>query len=121
MTVRDQISIYLEGWRLGKPLRSLEVCTPGFFYDDPNTGRISRENFQAFVETFKAYGASLNAGVVPEPFLEYTDIIIDDAGSAATVWCWWRVCDTDFQGSALVKAHETGILSERIAYFSKLP
>lgn len=119
--IRDHIEVYLEGWRLGDPMRSLEVCEANFYYDDPNTGRIEREHFQAFVEDFKAYGASLNGGVVPEPFLEYSETVIDASTTPVTIWCWWRVTGTDFQGSALVKADDTGILSERIAYFSKLP
>lgn len=121
MSVRELIDIYLEGWRLGDPNRSLEACSGGFFYDDPNTGRIQRQSFCAFVEDFKRYGASLNDGVIPEPFLEYTDTVIDAGQSPVTIWCWWRVTGTKFQGSALVKADETGILSERIAYFSVLP
>ena len=118
---RELIDRYLEGWRLGEPARSLKVCTADFYYDDPNTGRILHGGFCDFVEGFKAYGASLNNGVVPAPFLDYTDVIIDESTAPVTVWCWWRVNNTDFQGSALVKADETGILSERIAYFSKLP
>jgi len=121
MTTREIIDCYLEGWRLGEPERSLEGCAPGFYYDDPNTGRIVRSDFCNFVEDFKAYGASLNDGVVPVPFLEYTDVIIDETTSPVSVWCWWRVSNTQFQGSALVKADGTGILSERIAYFSRLP
>ena len=119
--VRGLVNVYLEGWRLGDPVRSLEACGANFYYDDPNTGRIARPNFQAFVEDFKAYGASLNGGVVPEPFLEYSETVIDASTTPVTVWCWWRVTGTDFQGSTLVKADETGILSERIAYFSELP
>ena len=121
MSVADLIDIYLEGWRLGDPNRSLEACSPGFYYDDPNTGRIQRPDFCAFVEDFKTYGASLNNGVTPEPFLEYTDTIIDHDRSPVTILCWWQVTGTEFQGSALVKADDTGILSERIAYFSELP
>ena len=121
MKVRSLIDIYLEGWRTGDPDRSLEACAPGFYYDDPNTGRIKREDFHAFVEDFKSYGASLNHNEVPTPFLEYTDTVIECNCSPVTIWCWWRVTGTQFQGSALVKADETGILSERIAYFSELP
>ena len=62
MPVRDHIDVYLEGWRLGDPNRSLQACTPDFYYDDPNTERISREGFVDFVEDFKTYGASLNHG-----------------------------------------------------------
>ena len=121
MNVHDVIDTYLEGWRLGDPHRSLRACAPEFFYDDPNSGRISRENFVDFVNDFKAYGASLNNAVVPEPFLEYTETVVDESQSLVTVWCWWRVTGTEFQGTALVKADITGILSERIAYYTKLP
>ena len=120
MTVKDFIDVYLEGWRLGDPCRSLQACAADFYYDDPNTGRIQREDFVAFVENFKSYGTSLNNGVVPTPFLEYTDMIVDDSQSPIVIWCWWRVNGTEFQGSALVKADNRGIRSERIAYFSHL-
>tara|TARA_Y100000588_G_scaffold225973_1_gene239877 strand:- start:541 stop:906 length:366 start_codon:yes stop_codon:yes gene_type:complete len=121
MTVQDYIDLYLEGWRLGDPQRSLQACAADFYYDDPNTGRIQRHDFVEFVESFKSYGASLNNGIVPVPFLEYSDTIVDDGPSPALIWCWWRVNGTEFQGSALVKADQSGIRSERIAYFSRLP
>ncbi|MBS37552.1 MAG: hypothetical protein CMO26_16705 [Thiotrichales bacterium] len=121
MTVRELIEIYLDGWRLGTAARSLQACAPGFYYDDPNTGRIARSEFPDFVEDFKAYGASLNGGVVPSPFLEYTHTVIDAAQSPATIWCWWRVNNTRFQGTALVQANATGVLWERIAYYAPLP
>lgn len=121
MTVQDNIDVYLEGWRLGDPNRSLQGCAADFYYDDPNTGRIQRHDFVEFVENFKAYGASLNNGVVPTPFLQYTDMIVDTSRSPVVIWCWWRVNGTAFQGSALVKADTTGIKSERIAYYSHLP
>jgi hypothetical protein len=55
------------------------------------------------------------------PFLQYSDIVIEDETLAATVWCWWQAVGTELQGSALVKVGEHGVLHEKIAYFSRLP
>ena len=119
--IKQHIDTYLDGWRLGKPERSLSATAPGFYYDDPNTGRIPREDFVAFMESFKNDTAKLSGGVVPQPFLNYTDTVVSEGADIGTVWCWWCVNGTDFQGSAVIKVDHTGVLSERIAYFTHLP
>jgi len=117
----SDLDSYLEGWRLGDGSKSLAATAPGFYYDDPNTGRILRDGFVEFVEAFKADAAALNRGRIGTPFLSYTDIVVQDSPSPARAWCWWQATGTNLQGAALVHFDETGILSERIAYFSKLP
>ncbi len=121
MTAKDHLEQYLEGWRLGDGALSLGVLVPGFSYDDPNTGRIPRDDFVQFVEDFKADAATLNDGKIGNPFLTYTDIVVDESALPHTAWCWWQATGTPLQGSALIKFNGDGILSERIAYFSKLP
>ena len=121
MNTNELISTYLEGWRLGDPELSLSVTAPGFYYIDPNTGKIPRDDFVGFMNTFKADASILCNGTVPQPFLEYSNIVIEAEIPISTVWCWWRVNQTEFQGSALIKACDKGILSEQIAYFTKLP
>lgn len=118
---QQQLEIYLEGWRLGEPSTSLAVLRSEFHYDDPNTGRIFREGFVDFVEAFKADAAALNNGKLGTPFLTYSDIIIDETSKPSKAWCWWQATDTDLQGAALIHFDDRGIISERIAYFSKLP
>ena len=121
MNTNELIDTYLEGWRLGDPNLSLSVTAQGFYYIDPNTGKIPRDEFVEFMNAFKADASKLCNETLPEPFLEYSNIVIQEEGSVFTVWCWWRVNGTDFQGSALIKASTEGILSEQIAYFTKLP
>ncbi|WP_420587317.1 hypothetical protein [Ruegeria sp.] len=111
---------YLDGWRTGDAEKSLQATSEIFFYDDPATGRVTRENFIGFVEDFKAAGAELSGGRVPSPFLQYSDLSICE-GTPSTAWCWWCVTGTDLQGSALIRFDDRGILSERIAYFTKDP
>ena len=121
VTIAQKIETYLEGWRLGDGALSLSATASGFYYDDPNTGRIKRSEFVGFVEDFKSAARDLNNGRLAEPFLEYTDVIVQEDGGCATVWCWWRARETELQGSALIKVGEDGVLNERIAYFSRLP
>ena len=121
MTARKHLDRYLEGWRLGDGELGLEVLAPGFFYDDPNSSRIPRGGFVQFVEDFKADAAALNDGKIGDPFLPYSDIIIDETTTPCTAWCWWRATDTPLQGCALIKFSDDGILSERISYYSPLP
>ena len=121
MNTNELITTYLEGWRLGEPELSLSVTAQDFYYIDPNTGKIPRDDFVEFMNAFKADASKLCNGTVPQPFLEYSNIVIEAEDPVFTVWCWWRVNQTEFQGSALIKASEKGILSEQIAYFTKLP
>lgn len=120
MASKQWLNTYLEGWRTGNGVKSLQATVQEFYYDDPATGRIDRRSFVEFVEDFKSLGAELAGGKVPSPFLEYTDVIISDT-NPATAWCWWRVNGTDFQGAAVIRFGDAGVISERIAYFTTDP
>ncbi len=121
MPIDEIIKTYLKGWELGDAELSLGVTAADFYYDDPNTGRIQRNEFVNFVADFKRAAAELRGGSLGNPFLEYRDIVIKDDELPATVWCWWHARGTELQGSALIKAGDSGILCERIAYFVALP
>jgi hypothetical protein len=121
MSISEIIKTYLKGWELGDGELSLSVTADDFYYDDPNTGRIYRDQFVEFVNDFKRAAVAMGGDENANPFLQYTDIVINEDTSPQMVWCWWQARGTDLQGSALVKADKRGILNERIAYFSKLP
>jgi hypothetical protein len=119
--VRSYIDTYLKGWELGDGALSLSVTAEDFCYDDPNTGRIPRDQFVQFVEDFKSAAIEMGGTENASPFLQYTDVVIKDDSLPATVWCWWQAVGTELQGCALIKVSEAGILHEKIAYFSRLP
>ena len=121
MSVRQHIDTYLKGWERGDGALSLSVTAEGFCYDDPNTGRIPRDEFVQFVEDFKTAAIEMGGEVNANPFLQYSDVVIKDDELPATVWCWWQALGTELQGCALVKVGEEGVLHEKIAYFSRLP
>ena len=111
----------VRGWELGDGELSLGVTAPEFHYDDPNTGRIARHEFVAFVEDFKRAAIELGGEPGARPFLQYSDVVIGDDQSPAIVWCWWQAVGTELQGSARVLVDDSGVLHEKIAYFSRLP
>ena len=121
MSVRQHIETYLKGWELGDGALSLSVTADSFCYDDPNTGRIPRDEFVQFVEDFKNAAVEMGGEAGANPFLQYSDVVIRDDELPATVWCWWQAVGTELQGCALVKVGEEGVLHEKIAYFSRLP
>jgi hypothetical protein len=121
VSVRQYIDTYLKGWERGDGALSLGATAPGFCYDDPNTGRIERDRFVQFVEDFKAAAVALGGARNANPFLRYSDVVIEDGELPATVWCWWQAVGTELQGCALVKVGAEGVLHEKIAYFSRLP
>ncbi len=115
------IDTYLKGWELGDGALSLSVTADSFCYDDPDTGRIARDEFVEFVEDFKRAAVDLGGVENASPFLQYSDVVIKDDELPATVWCWWQAIGTELQGCALVKVGDEGVLHEKIAYFSRLP
>ena len=121
MNIDEIISTYLEGWKLGDGKMSLAVTAYSFTYDDPNTGTIPKSEFVAFVNTFRADAVEMGAEENANPFLDYSDVVIDKSGPTTLVWCWWHAVGTELQGCANIKVSEEGILHEKIAYFSKLP
>ena len=121
LKISQFIETYLKGWESGDGELSLSVTADDFSYDDPNTGTISRSDFVAFVNNFKQATVEMGATENANPFLNYSDIVINEYETTASVWCWWNAVGTDLQGSALIRVNEHGILHEKIAYFSKLP
>ena len=121
MSVRAHIETYLRGWELGDGEMSLGATAAEFCYDDPNTGRIPRDEFVQFVEDFRRAAEEMGGEVNAVPFLQYSDVVIKDDVSPAIVWCWWQAIGTELQGCARVLVGEEGVLHEKIAYFSRLP
>ncbi|MGK0399054.1 MAG: hypothetical protein ACJA0I_001352 [Gammaproteobacteria bacterium] len=120
ISITEIIETYLKGWKLGDGKLSLTATADGFHYDDPNTERIQRHELVQFVNDFKSAAVEMGAEENANPFLIYSDVVIDYNTNPVTVWCWWQPNGTDLQGSALIKVGEAGVLYEKIAYFLKL-
>ncbi len=121
MDKQKSIDVYLEGWRVGDPSLSYGATASDFTYDDPNTGIIPRDSFVGFFNDFMQAAADMKDEPVSDPFLHYRDVIMDKSNPTWTVWCWWHAAGTTLQGCALIKVGDAGVLSEQIAYYTRLP
>ena len=91
------------------------------FITTTRTRGIAREDFVAFVDDFRRAAVALGGEEGANPFLQYSDVVIRDDASPAIVWCWWQAVGTELQGSARVLVDDSGVIHEKIAYFSRLP
>ena len=120
MAKTDHLNLYAEGWGKGDANIIMKSLDNGFQLDDPNGGMISKSAFLAYFSGFQAQVQSIR-GQSSDPFMEFSEIVTQEEGSVLTAWVWWIVPGTPFQGSGLVKVGDNGILSERLAFYTKLP
>ncbi len=65
--------------------------------------------------------ASLRGADFDGPFMNLTEVVTNEEGGVLTASCWWAVPGTELQGSGLIKVTDDGVISERLAYYAKLP
>lgn len=120
MSAVDHLGIYAEGWRKGDAETILRAVTDDYTFDDPNAGKISKGQLTDYLSGMKESLHSLCGGSLPEPFMELTEVVTQEAEGVLTAWCWWAVPGTDIKGSGLIKAGAEGVRSEVITYYTKL-
>ena len=53
--------------------------------------------------------------------MELIEVTTSEDGGILTAWCWWSIPGTEFQGSGLIKVGDSGVQSEKLTYYTKLP
>ena len=119
MTASDHLGLYAEGWTNGNANTILQAVANDFIFDDPNSGKINKTEFTAYLETMKQNVQSLCGGKLPNPFMQLSEVVTQTEGNLLTAWCWWHVPGTDIKGSGLIKVSEDGVQSEIISYYAK--
>jgi hypothetical protein len=89
--------------------------------DDPNGGKIHKGEFGDYLAGMKEAVSSLCGGSLPEPFMELTEVITHEEEGILTAWCWWAIPGTEIKGSGLIKVDSSGVKSEILTYYTKLP
>ena len=121
MAIVDFIGAYAEGWTTGDFDKILGATAPGYILDDPSAGQITRESLLGYLEELSATLDQLRGGPRDGNFLDLTEVAVDETEDGATVWCWWEAPGTGVGGSGLIKVGPEGVLSEKLAYYTKLP
>lgn len=120
MNIPEVIDTYLDGWRNGDASALLSQTTEGFFFDDPNRGRITRADYEDYVAEIWAEAKEYRGNQEFGRLEDLSEIItgeLDDG--TVNVWFWWEIAGTPIEGSSLVKIGEVGVLSETICYYGE--
>ena len=121
MSAADHLGVYAEGWTKGDAEIILRAVTDDYTFDDPNAGTISKSEFSDYLSGMRETVRSLCGGNLPEPFMELSEVVTQEAEGVLTAWCWWAVPGTEIKGSGLIKVASNGVRSEVITYYTKLP
>lgn len=120
MSAADYLGTYAEGWTNGDSEAILSAASDSFVFDDPNAGKITKGDFTEYLAGLKEAVASMRGVEQEGPFMELSEVVTQEDDDGLTASCWWKIPGTDIQGSGLIKVANDGVVSERIAYYTKL-
>ena len=121
MSAADYLGTYAEGWTNGDSEAILSAASDTFIFDDPNAGNISKAEFTAYFAGLKELVASIRGNDFEGSFMQLSEVVTNEDNGILTASCWWEIPGTDIQGSGLIKVADDGVISERLAYYTKLP
>ena len=121
MSAADHLGAYAEGWTNGDADKIAGAVSDDFVFDDPNEGTIGKAGIAAHLAGMKEAVASLRGADYSGPLMDLTEVTTSEDGGILTAWCWWSVPGTPLQGSGLIKVGDSGVQSEKITYYTKLP
>lgn len=119
MASTDHLNAYAEGWSKGDAAIVIGSLDDGYTLDDPNAGTISKEAFSDYLAGFIQQVESIR-GKTGGVLIELSELVTQEEAGILTAWAWWSVPGTDIQGAGLIKVGDTGVLSERLTYYTKL-
>lgn len=126
MTSRDSLAAYAhlaaysEGWINGDVDTVMPVLAEDYLLDDPHFGRIAKDGMPAYFEDLKAAVRDLRGGAEQATVMRIGEVTTREEGALLTVWLWWAAPGTALEGAGLIKIAPHGVISERLAYFTKL-
>ncbi len=121
MDVADYLGKYAEGWRAGDVDTIVSALANDYVLDDPNAGKITKAGYVDYMGELKEIVTSARGFTSSGPFMKISEVITQEQDGVLTGWCWWEIPGTSIKGSGLIKANASGVISERLAYFTKLP
>ena len=120
MAASDYLSGYAAGWSKGDVQVILGSLADGFELDDPNSGIITKTAIAEYFAGFKAQVDSMRGSTTAD-FMQFSEVVTNEEAGVLTAWVWWAVPGTPIQGSGLIKVGDSGVLSERLTFYTKLP
>ena len=75
MSIADRIEAYLQGWINGDSALLLAETADGYYFDDPNRGRIAKADFEAYVDEIKAEADGFRGDRMFDNFEDLSEIV----------------------------------------------
>ncbi len=109
----EYLDIYLEGWEALDAEKVVSSLDDSFQYVDPAMPvPITKDRMAAYMarwgERTKALGGTGEVAL--------SNTVTRDEDGVLLSWTWWLFAGTEVQGAALIKAGDSGVLLEKIAY-----
>ncbi len=120
MGLFDIISAYATGRTHGDATMILAATAADFIFDDPNIGQIARADFPGYMDRLHHQMDQLRDGPRIGDFMELSEVVVKRDDDPVSVWFWWAFPGTDISGSGLFKVAQSGVVSEKIAYYTPL-
>ena len=120
MATSDYLNQYAEGWVKGDAGIIMGSLDDSYQLDDPNAGKITKQAFTAYFGELKQQVQSMGGGTGGN-FLDVSELVTQEEAAVLTAWVWWVFPGTGIEGSGLIKVGDSGVLSERLAFYTKLP
>ena len=104
---------YIDGWYELDADKLHASIANDFFFDDPAVPElVMRATLTQYMHEWDR--RVTDAGATGE--WELSDVVNIDEGGVLLCWEWWKVLGTSFEGAAVVKTTDDGVVSERIVY-----
>ena len=121
MIAADYLKMYAQGWAQGDVNTIMNALADEYVLDDPNSGKISRNELAEYLDGMKQMVRSMLDGQLPDPLLDLSEIVTREEAGKITAWAWWTVPGTALMGGGLIKVGAKGVVSEVLTYYTKLP
>ncbi len=120
MSAVDHLGAYAEGWTNGDADKIIGSLSDDYVLDDLNEGKAGKADFANYLAGLKEALASMRGEDYSGPFMELTEVTTREDGGVLTAWCWWSIPGTAFQGAGVIKVNDSGVQSEKLAFYTKL-
>ncbi len=121
MSAADHLGAYAEGWTNGDADKLVGSLSDGYVLDDPNEGKVGKADFANYLAGMREAVASMRGEDYSGPLMELTEVTTREDGGVLTAWCWWSIPGTVLQGAGLIKVSDSGVQSEKLTFYTKLP
>lgn len=120
MSKAEYLAAYAEGWATGSRDKLISALADNYALDDPNHGRVTKGEMAAYFDGMKAMVSELRGGKEEAQFIALSEVLTGEEGDLLTAWCWWSVPGTNIAGGGLIKVSDSGVVSERLTYYTAM-